>query len=60
MIVQEYQKFILFCDSCYRELEFESFDEAIDYARQNHWTTKKVDREWNNFCNSCDGWEGED
>jgi hypothetical protein len=48
--------FTLTCDHCEDECEepFETFDEVLDYKRENGWATlKSKDGYWVNLCPSC-------
>ena len=42
MIDMEYGKFFLACDICGEEKQgFESFDDAVDYQKDNEWKADK-------------------
>lgn len=42
------------CDICGKyEGGFGSFDEAVEYIRDNEWDTRKVDGEYHNHCDEC-------
>ena len=51
-------KWYLICDVHQEddvEEEFDSFDEAVDYARDEGWTNKwnPIAKEWENICPDC-------
>lgn len=44
----------LVCDGCSDNESFLEFDKAVEFARENNWTTKKNNKEeWENFCPDC-------
>ena len=43
----------LICDICGQEHDFETFDEAIDYKRENGWISEKYKGEWQDICPEC-------
>lgn len=53
MIAKEYGKYKLVCDCCDKELEFDSFEDAMKYARKNGWETCFEGGEWQNYCDEC-------
>lgn len=53
MINKEYGKTILSCDICEEQFKFDSFDEAVDYKKDNNWKSKKIKNEWIDMCPSC-------
>ena len=47
-------KYVLVCDECGREVKyFNTFDEAVEYKRENGWKSKKDDGEWITICPDC-------
>jgi Fe2+ or Zn2+ uptake regulation protein len=42
----------LVCDNCGDTETFNSFDEAVDFAKENNWQLKK-NKEWENYCPDC-------
>ena len=43
-------RYVLVCDECGREVKyFNTFDEAVEYKRDNGWKSKKDDGEWGRF-----------
>ncbi|KRQ86029.1 hypothetical protein ABG79_02161 [Caloramator mitchellensis] len=55
MIDKQYGKHILVCNMCGEEYEFDSYDEAIKYMRENGWRSKNYGGEWEDICDIC--WE---
>jgi hypothetical protein len=54
MIVKEYGKWYIECDICGCYVPgFISFDDAVDYAKENGWTFNKNGKEWENYCPEC-------
>ncbi len=56
-IVKEYNNYTLSCDCCglLVMLDFDTFDDAIDYARHEGWKTIRKHGEWLNLCPECAG-----
>lgn len=47
-------KYSLVCDECGHEVKyFNTFEEAVDYKRENGWKSKKEDGEWATRCPDC-------
>ena len=47
-------RYVLVCDECGREVKyFNTFDEAVEYKRDNGWKSKKDDGEWVTLCPNC-------
>ena len=47
-------KYALICDECGHEVKyFNTFDEAVEYKKENGWKSKRVDGEWVNVCPDC-------
>lgn len=46
-------KLILYCDNCSEMIEFDNFDEALEYTKLNGWELKKIDDLWINICPEC-------
>ena len=54
MIEQRGDRFVLICTECGYEVKyFDSFDEAVDYKKENGWKSKKVEGEWVTLCPNC-------
>lgn len=47
----------LVCDICGKEHDFETFDDALDYKKENGWISEKYKGEWQDVCPECQ--EGE-
>jgi len=45
--------YVLVCDGCGESESFDSFEEAVDFAKNNDWQFKKVNGEWENYCIDC-------
>ena len=47
--------FNLTCDNCGEELEgdFEDFYEAVEAKKENGWKSRKVDGNWEDWCDKC-------
>ncbi len=60
MIDRRYGKWFLTCENCNTEEEFDTFDEAVQYARDEGWQIRKLDGEWTHICEGCreDGEDG--
>ena len=54
MIEKEYEEFNLECDECGRYVpRFDTFQDALDYSDEMGWGKKKVNGEWENYCDDC-------
>lgn len=55
MISMEKDKFFLSCDVCgdIVEIEFETFDEAVDYKVDEGWKSQRRGSEWEDVCPDC-------
>jgi len=54
MIDKTYGKYDLECDSCGEsEVNMDSFDDALNYAKENGWKIKKINGEWKHYCPDC-------
>lgn len=53
MIEKQYDKFILVCDVCGKEIECDSFNEAIEYKEERDWNAVKIKGEWFDVCSIC-------
>ena len=55
MIDKYYGKYRLICDICEEQAdkEFDSFDDAVKYKRENGWHTSKEDGAWIDVCPEC-------
>ncbi len=53
MIENEYLKVILSCDICGESETFDDFYEAVKYKKENGWTSRREDGEWQDFCPDC-------
>ena len=52
MIDRNYGSTTLICDCCGEEVECEDFQDALDKAHSNGWTTTFT-CEWTNLCPNC-------
>ncbi len=53
-IIRNYNEYYLECDECGRCVpKFDSFDEALEYAKEMDWKLKRVGNEWWTDCNDC-------
>jgi hypothetical protein len=45
----------LVCDACgdYATEDFERFQEAVDYKKNNEWASKKQNSDWLDICPEC-------
>lgn len=54
MVLKEFQSYIIECDICGEHVDnFKSFQDAIDYAKDNGWKSIKVGNEWMMECSNC-------
>ena len=55
MIEQEYGKFSLVCSICNTTYipGFETFQDAVDYAKENGWKIEKENGQWEDICPEC-------
>lgn len=54
MIDQAYGLYTLICDICDHEAKpFFSFQDAVDYKKDNGWRSKKFNGEWHDICPEC-------
>lgn len=47
---------MLVCDNCEEGVELDSWDECLEYMRENDWKKKLIDGKFNNYCPEC--WAG--
>ena len=52
-IVQEGRIFILACDGCGEREYFNSYMDAVEGRSELNWKARKVDGEWENYCEEC-------
>ncbi|GIW49177.1 MAG: hypothetical protein KatS3mg079_653 [Caloramator sp.] len=53
MIDRQYGKYVLVCDYCGEEIEFKTFDEALEYKKENGWRSIKHSDGWETICEEC-------
>ncbi|MCX7951932.1 MAG: hypothetical protein N2594_08315 [Clostridiales bacterium] len=53
MIEKIHGKHYLICDCCGDEFEFDSYDKAIQFKRENDWKSRKYNGEWEDICDYC-------
>lgn len=57
MIEKEYSKYNIVCDGCGKMCPgFDTFQDALDYAKEYGWSYKTERRpgaEWENYCEDC-------
>lgn len=54
MISKEYDKYTLECDCCGRYISnFDTFEDALYYAKEMGWKRKLEKGEWINICEDC-------
>ena len=55
MIDKYHGNYRLICDICEEQAdkEFDSFDDAVDYKRNNGWKSQKKYGEWQDVCPEC-------
>lgn len=54
MIERQGQYYTLYCDYCsYYVDELDSFQEAVEYKKKNHWKSIKKNEEWTDKCLDC-------
>ena len=47
-------RYVLVCDECGHEVKyFDTFQEAVDYKKENSWRSKKDGDEWLDVCPDC-------
>lgn len=47
-------RFVLTCDCCEHEVKyFDTFQEAVDYKKENGWQSVKDGSEWRDVCPDC-------
>lgn len=46
-------KYMVICDNCEDGTELDTWDECMEYMRDNEWKTKLIDGEFNNYCPEC-------
>jgi hypothetical protein len=49
----EYELEVLSCDICGVNFDFESWDEAVEYKKENGWVSRKEDGGWIDICPDC-------
>ena len=55
MITQEYGKYKLYCDVCGDYLEFDSFEDAVEYKKKEGWKSFRNAGMWEDTCPECLG-----
>jgi hypothetical protein len=55
MIVKMYGRyFVPVCDNCEAQLDREeSFEDAVQAAKDAGWKAKKVGKQWKDYCTEC-------
>lgn len=55
MIDKQYGKYVLVCDICgdAASEDFETFQGAVEYKKENNWKSKKQGSEWLDICPDC-------
>ena len=55
MIDRQFNEYVLSCDICGEEIEdtFTTFQEAVDFKKENGWKSKFEDDEWQDICPNC-------
>ena len=53
MIDKEDGKYYLYCDICDRFEKFDEWQDAVDFKRDNYWSSRKVCGEWRDICPEC-------
>ena len=43
----------LTCDNCGEDFDLETFDDAVDYKKENGWLSEKYNGEWQDICPEC-------
>lgn len=47
-------KHYLICDMCGEDFEFDSYDKAIKFKKEQNWKSKKYSNgEWEDICDYC-------
>lgn len=46
-------KYTVFCDNCEGGAELDTWDECVEYMRENDWKTELVGEKFNNHCPEC-------
>ena len=46
-------KYMVICDNCEDGIELDTWDECMEYMRDNDWKRKLVDGKFNNYCSEC-------
>ena len=41
------------CDNCEDGTELDTWDECLEYMRENDWKKKLIDGKFNNYCPEC-------
>ena len=48
------KEFVLYCDMCGKSINCYSFDDAVQYKKDNEWSSEKQkDGEWVELCEKC-------
>lgn len=50
-----YNEYYLICDVCGNEEKLKSFEECVEFKKENHWKSKysNFDETWQDMCSSC-------
>ena len=61
MIGKTYGVFNLSCDYCgeMADRDFDTFQDAVDYAKRHGWRLRRMGNEWENICPECLDFEDE-
>ena len=49
----EKNNLMVICDNCEDGIELDTWDECMEYMRDNDWKRKLVDGKYNNYCPEC-------
>lgn len=53
LILENQIGYELICDICGEDFDFETFDDAVNYKRENGWKSEKYKGEWQDICPEC-------
>jgi hypothetical protein len=53
MIEKDYKSYQVICDNCLEGEEVDTWDEALEFMKENEWKKKKVDGKFLNYCADC-------
>jgi len=46
-------KYMVVCDNCEEGTELDTWDECLEFMRENEWEWQLIDGKYNHYCPEC-------